>query len=81
MFLNEFLKEHRKVEELEKQVEKLTAGLHKVSAEVEMSRQPSRWCRWGKLTCFIFCSCFKSQLVGTPGNVRHPWSRQAQLRQ
>jgi hypothetical protein len=38
MLLNEFLKEHRKVEELEKQVEKLTAGLQKVSAEVEMSR-------------------------------------------
>ena len=27
MLLNEFLKEHRKVEELEKQVEKLTAGI------------------------------------------------------
>ena len=33
MLLNEFLKEHRKVEELEKQVEKLTAGLPKVSAK------------------------------------------------
>jgi hypothetical protein len=31
MLLNEFLKEHRKVEKLEKQVEKLTAGLQKVS--------------------------------------------------
>lgn len=31
MLLNEFLKEHRKVQELEKQVEKLTAGLQKVS--------------------------------------------------
>jgi len=38
MLLNEFLKEHRKVEELEKQIEKLTAGLQKVSAEVELSR-------------------------------------------
>ena len=38
MLLNEFLKEHRKVEELEKQVEKLTAGFQKASAEVEMSR-------------------------------------------
>src|SRR6266496_1359615 len=31
MLLNEFLKEHRRVQELEKQVEKLTAGLQKVS--------------------------------------------------
>ena len=38
MLLNEFLKEHRKVQELEKQVEKLTAGLQKVSVQVEMSR-------------------------------------------
>ena len=40
MLLNEFLKEHRKVEQLEKQVEALTAGLEKVSAQVEMSRPP-----------------------------------------
>ena len=38
MLLNEFLKEHRKVEELEKQVEKLTAGLEKVSAQLEVSK-------------------------------------------
>ena len=38
MVLNEFLKEHRKVEELEKQVEKLTAGLQKVSAQLEASK-------------------------------------------
>jgi hypothetical protein len=38
MLLNEFLKEHRKVEQLEKQVEELTAGLQKVSAELEASR-------------------------------------------
>ena len=45
MLLNEFLKEHRafveeqgKVERLEKQVAALTAGLQKVSAQVEMSR-------------------------------------------
>jgi hypothetical protein len=38
MLLNEFLKEHRKVEQLEKQVEKLTVGLQKVSAQIEMSR-------------------------------------------
>jgi hypothetical protein len=44
MLLNEFLKEHRKVEELEvtaahqqKQIEALTAGLQRVSAQVEMS--------------------------------------------
>ena len=38
MLLNEFLKEHRKVQELEKQVEKLTAGLQKVSAQVEAGK-------------------------------------------
>ena len=49
MLLNEFLREHKKVEELQKdfkatiarqqkQIEALTAGLQKVSAQVEMSR-------------------------------------------
>jgi hypothetical protein len=38
MLLNEFLKEHRKVEQLEKQVERLTAGLQKVSAQLEVSK-------------------------------------------
>ncbi|PYI97824.1 MAG: hypothetical protein DMF00_13255 [Verrucomicrobia bacterium] len=49
MLLNEFLKEHRKVEELtkqfqaanaqhQKQIEALTAGLQKVSAQLEASR-------------------------------------------
>jgi hypothetical protein len=38
MLLNEFLKEHRKVQELEKQVEALTAGLQKVSAQLELSK-------------------------------------------
>jgi hypothetical protein len=38
MLLNEFLKEHRKVERLEKQVALLTAGLHKVSAQLEVSK-------------------------------------------
>jgi hypothetical protein len=38
MLLNEFLKEHQKVQELEKQVEKLTTCLQKVSAQVEASR-------------------------------------------
>ena len=40
MLLNEFLKEHRKVEQLEKEVEALTAGLQKVSAEIEL-RKPA----------------------------------------
>jgi uncharacterized protein YhaN len=45
MFLNEFLKEHRKNEEQEatiarqqKQIETLTAGLQKVSAQLEASK-------------------------------------------
>jgi hypothetical protein len=38
MLLNEFLKEHRKVEQLEKQVEKITAGLQKVSAQLEVNK-------------------------------------------
>ena len=38
MLLNEFLKEHRKVQELEKQVEALTAGLQKVTAQIEVSK-------------------------------------------
>jgi hypothetical protein len=45
MLLNEFLKEHRKVEDLEansacqqKQIDALTAGLQKVSAQLEASK-------------------------------------------
>jgi len=45
MLLNEFLKEHRKVQELEanavhqqKQIQALTAGLEKVSAQLELSK-------------------------------------------
>jgi hypothetical protein len=49
MLLNEFLKEHRKVEQLkkdleskiagqQKQIDALTAGLQKVSAQLELSR-------------------------------------------
>lgn len=38
MLLNEFLKEHRKVEQLEKQIKALTAGLEKVSARLEVSK-------------------------------------------
>ena len=47
MLLNEFLKEHRKVEELEanavrqqKQIEALTAGLQKVSTQLELRSAP-----------------------------------------
>jgi hypothetical protein len=38
MLLNEFLKEHWKVQQLEKQVEALTAGLQKVSAQLEATK-------------------------------------------
>jgi uncharacterized coiled-coil protein SlyX len=45
ILLNEFLKEHKKVHELEsrlaeqqRQIERLSAGLQKVSAQLEMSR-------------------------------------------
>jgi len=45
MLLNEFLKEHRQVQDLkgivaeqQKQIETLTAGLQKVSAQLEQSR-------------------------------------------
>lgn len=38
MLLNEFLKEHHKVEQLEKQVAALTAGLKKMSAQPELSK-------------------------------------------
>ena len=42
MLLNEFLKEHSRVQELEKQVEKLTAGLQKVSNELELRKPAPR---------------------------------------
>jgi len=38
MLLNEFLKEHREMQELKKQVAALTAGLQKVSAQLELSK-------------------------------------------
>jgi hypothetical protein len=38
MLLNEFLKEHRKVEQMQKQIDALTAGLQKVSAQLEVSK-------------------------------------------
>jgi hypothetical protein len=41
MLLNEFRKEHRKVEQLERQVAALTAGLQKVSAQLTAA-SPSR---------------------------------------
>jgi hypothetical protein len=52
VLLNEFLKEHRKVEQLEQQVERLTAGLQKVSAQLEASRPAAQvvnnpWSRAG----------------------------------
>ncbi len=37
--LNEFLKEHQTVEELKKQVAELTAGLQKVSAQLELNKR------------------------------------------
>jgi hypothetical protein len=42
MLLNEFLKEHRKVEQLEKQVEALTEGLQKVSAQLQLGKPETR---------------------------------------
>jgi len=38
MLLNEFLKEHGEVQELKKQVAVLTAGLQKVSAQLELNK-------------------------------------------
>jgi len=38
MLLNEFLKEHRKVEQVQKQIEALTAGLQRVSAQLELNK-------------------------------------------
>lgn len=38
MLLNEFLKEHRELQELKKQVAALTAGLQRVSARLEVSK-------------------------------------------
>jgi hypothetical protein len=42
MLLNEFLKEHRTVEELKKEVAALTAGLQSVSAQLELSKSVPR---------------------------------------
>jgi Chaperone of endosialidase len=40
MLLNEFLKEHRKVQELEKQIEALTGIVQKVSEKLELTKAP-----------------------------------------
>jgi len=37
MWLNEFLKEHRKVEQMQSQIEALTESLQKVNAQLELS--------------------------------------------
>ena len=42
MLLNEFLKEHRRVQELEKQVETLAAGLQKVRDHLLLGRRAPR---------------------------------------
>jgi hypothetical protein len=42
MLLNEFLKEHRKVEQLQKQVEALTTGVEKVSAQLQLNSPASQ---------------------------------------
>jgi ABC-type hemin transport system substrate-binding protein len=38
MLLNEFLKEHRKVEQMQEQIDALTAVVQKVSAQLELSK-------------------------------------------
>ena len=38
MLFEEFLKEHRNIEQLEKQIAALTAGLQKVSTQLELSK-------------------------------------------
>ena len=40
MLLNEFRKEHQKVQELEKQIGDLTAALQKVSDRLKLSKAP-----------------------------------------
>jgi hypothetical protein len=42
ILLNEFLNEHRKVEQLKKQIEVLSAGLQKVSAQLEVNTPASQ---------------------------------------
>ena len=42
MLLNEFLKEHQKVQELEKQIEVLTTIVEKVSDQMEVAKATSQ---------------------------------------
>jgi hypothetical protein len=42
MLLNEFLKEHQTVQDLKEQVAELTAGLQKVSAQLELTKPVSQ---------------------------------------
>ena len=42
MALNEFLKARRQIDAQQKQIEALTAGLQKVSARLEQSKNPLR---------------------------------------
>ena len=57
MLLNEFLKEHRKVDQLQKQVEALTAGLQKVSAQLQLNNPApqtvlnNQWAGLASLVC------------------------------
>jgi hypothetical protein len=39
MLLNEFLKEHQTVQEIKKEVAALTAGLQKVSDQIELAKR------------------------------------------
>jgi hypothetical protein len=43
MLLNEFLKEHRKVQDLENKIAELTAGLRKVSDQLEQDKSHGHW--------------------------------------
>src|SRR5262249_43298940 len=45
MLLNEFLKEHRKVEQMQKQINALTAAVQKGSAQLELSKPASQTVR------------------------------------
>src|SRR4030095_15790081 len=42
MLLNECLKEHRKLEQMQKQIDALTAGLQRVSAQLELNKPAPR---------------------------------------
>jgi len=60
-FSDDFLKVHRKVEQLEKQIEALTAGLHKVSAQLEVRKaSPAKGCE-RSVRVFAAANCWKSE--------------------